>query len=109
MRVSNFDPANISDPVDFQRIVSIVLRDLVLIVNGGLQFSDNFQSKILTVEFTTANTEVRVDHNLSRIPTGYLVLKLSAAAIIYDGSTANTNQNAFLKASAPCTALVMLF
>lgn len=109
MKVTNFDASNVSDPVEFQRVVSIVLKDLVGVANGGVLFSDNFSAKILSVEFTASNTEVRIDHNLGRVPSGYLPLKLSAAAIIYDGQSSNTTQTAFLKASAACTATIMLF
>lgn len=109
MKLINLNASNLQDIEEFRRIVSILLENVVSILNNGILFSDNFSSKIQSVEFGAANTEVQVQHNLNRIPTGYLVLKLSAAAIIYDGTTSNTNTNAFLRASAPCTATIMLF
>lgn len=109
MKLINLNASNLVDPVEFQRVVSILLENLVGIINNGILFSDNFSSKIQSVEFTAANTDVQIQHNLGRVPAGYLVFKLSAAAIVYDGATANTTTNAFLRSSAPCTATIMLF
>lgn len=109
MKLINLSTTNLTDEAEFRRVATILFENIVSILNSGILFSDNFSSKIQSVEFSAANTEVQVQHNLGRVPTGYLVFKLSAAAIVYDGSTANTETNAFLRGSAPCTATVMLF
>lgn len=108
MKISNFDPSNL-DGEEFKRIVSILLNNMVSALNGGLTFQDNFSQSTQSVQFTAANTEVTVNHNIGRIPVGYLVLGLDQAAIVYNGVQENTSQSLFLRASAPCTATVMLF
>ena len=107
-KISNFDPSN-TDGEEFKRIVSILLNSIVSAINGGLTFSDNFSQNTQSVTFTAANAEVVVNHNIGRIPVGYLVLGNSAAAIVYNSDTAFTTQSIFLKASAPTTATIMLF
>jgi len=44
-----------------------------------------------------ANTEFAVTHNLNRIPTGYNVVLLTAAAHVYIGPTPWTTTQIFLK------------
>lgn len=108
MKVPHFDPSNLEKD-EFRRIVSILLNAITSILNGGAVFSDNFSQSTQSVTFGAANTEVTVNHNIGRIPVGYLVLGNDSAATIYNGTTAFSAQAIFLRASAPCTATIMLF
>lgn len=109
MKISNFNVSNITEPKEFQRMASILLGNMISVLNGGIVFADNFNSNVQSVTFDSANTEVRIEHNLGRVPTGYLPLNLSAASSIYNGASANTTQFVFLRASAPVTTTIMLF
>jgi len=84
---------------------------LAQIVNGGLKFSDNFDAEIKTVaDSGNINTEFIVAHTLKRIPSGYIVVKINKAAVVYESGTAWTNTNIYLKASvANCTLTVLVF
>lgn len=107
-KVSNFDTGNV-DAATFQRYSTKQMQDIVNVLNKGVLFADNFDAQIIDVVFSAANTSTAVTHNLQRTALGYYPLKLSAAAIIYDGSGSNTQNEISLKASAACTAKVLIF
>ena len=56
----------------------------------------------------TANTEDTVAHNLDRIPSGIWVGIPDKSAIIYQGTTAWTRSNIFIKASAATVTVNVL-
>ena len=80
----------------FQRLVD----QLGQILNKGVKFEDNFNCDIL--DFTTPvvrDTEFTVAHTLKRIPIGYIVIRSTnlGPALLYDGPTAWTTTNIYLK------------
>lgn len=106
--VSNFDTSN-TDQKNFQRYSSKQMQDVVRILNKGILFADNFDGSIVTANFTAANTNLSLTHNLNRIPTGYVALSLSAAMIIYSGTTESSETQITLKSSAVGTAVILIF
>lgn len=91
-------------------------------INGGLQIGTivdptvdpsgispvNIQGK--WAKATTpagANTEFAVTHNLNYIPLGYDVKRIDKAAIIYDGTTAWTITQIFLKCNVATVAVTL--
>lgn len=93
---------------EFQRFASIWIKAANDIINGQLDFG-NFRAQTLSITFIASGTEVASPHNLGRTPTGYLVTGANAAMSVYDGSTANTESNLYLRANASGTARVIVF
>ena len=89
--------------------VAQFLDNIKELLNSGLRFSDNFDARIVSATFTAANTDLSVSHSLGRVPTGYVVLSLSASMIVYTGASAWTSSTISLKASAAGTASLLLF
>lgn len=106
---SNYDLSNINDPTQFMQYSSIMNNDMANAINGGLQFDQNMSTQTVSVVFASADTEVVIPQSLNRVPTGYLIGGLSVASIVYTSTTAWTGATIYLKASMPCTALVVIF
>jgi len=56
----------------------------------------------------TANTEDTVAHPLGRVPLGYIPVRWDKSAVLYDGTTAWTTTNFYLKSSAATVAWTLL-
>lgn len=88
----------------FDKAISQEFRNFVLdlanILNKGVRFADNFDMNILSVTDTgTANSENTVNHTLRRVPLGYIVISRTSAGVIYNGSTAWTVDDIFIKST----------
>lgn len=80
------------------------------VVNNGLSFADNFKSQTIIVNFTVANTDTQIRHQLGSIPVGYIPIGKSVSLDIYDGSTDVFNKTfVTLKSSAIGTATILIF
>ena len=75
---------------------------------GPAVLSPRFQGQEpAEVEFAAMDVDVEVQHRLGRIPQGFLVIGLSEAMVVYNGSAAPTESSFTLRSSAPGTALVL--
>ncbi len=83
---------------DLRRFASACVQDIVNQINGKISFNDNIQGVDVNVFFPNANIDVPTFHNLGYVPSGFLVVGLDSAAIIYS-NTASTSTNSFLKSS----------
>ncbi len=112
-------PATQGQPAEFQTAMIKWCRELgeaLLkystklgdIINGGLRVSENLDVQIKTITIAAADTEETVSHTLKRIPAGYLVIGIDKAAIIYDGSTAWTATNLYIKTNTADTTVKLL-
>ena len=90
------------------KFVDLFFQDVISVVNGGLDFSTNFNCKLISVVFSAANTNVVTPHGLGRTPTGYIIMNASAATSVYNGTGTNTTQIG-LKASSPATVGLIVF
>lgn len=88
---------------------TIILRELVQVINGKLDLKTNVRANIKEVTFTGASTTVSVLHQLGRVPEGYLVVGKSAAIHVFDGSKANTDELLYVQASAAGSAKLWIF
>lgn len=82
---------------------------LEAILNRGFRFEDNADARM--TEFTssgTPNAENTIPHLLGKVPTGYLVYRKDKAAHLYDGTTAWTNANIYLKSDVATVAFKMI-
>lgn len=99
---------------DVRKYVEDTARILKKISFGdGTNTSDsqNTDTSFLTgVSNAVANTETIFNHNLGRVPVGYIVVKLDKAATIYSGTTAWTSSTISLKSDVITTGFsVILF
>lgn len=101
--------SNVTDLEDLKRYTQQFLSDVFDRVNGQLEYDLNLRTKTVSVTFAASNTQVAVGHNLGKTPTGFIVAGLSVSATIYNGTTAFDKSNIYIKASAPCTAKVIIF
>lgn len=103
------DFSNIKDWTAAARYISSMFLEVVSILNGGLNFSENANITFASVNFVATNSEIRVPHSLGRTPTGYALAGQSVAMRIYDGLTANDSKNIYIKSDALGSATVMIF
>lgn len=89
--------------------LSMYLKDVYNILVKGITPQDNFRGALLEVEFDSANTDTKIRHGLSFVPSNYFVVGLSVEMVIYDGDTDNTLEFMYLQSSAIGTARVFVF
>ncbi len=80
-----------TDPVEFDRYISICVGQIIDVLNNGLSFKDNFTGNIVTVDFPNTTTAVNIPHNLGRKPEGYISIGQSSGGIVYDGGVSSAN------------------
>jgi hypothetical protein len=95
-----------------QTVVSVEqsVRDILKALASRLTFIDNFLSKVMGPIVTpgTANTEFTVQHNMGRVPIGY-IWNVDQACTVYDSRRANwTDQQLFLKCSVVSANLYLV-
>lgn len=102
--------SNIPSFQDFQRFASALVNQLTQIINGNLNFKDNFKSSgPFTVAFPNGSTVMPVTHTLGIIPTGVLVIKLDSGQTIYAPSQSTydwTTSTIYLQASGKVNATI---
>lgn len=96
-------------PEELTRYITQFLNEVVQVVNGRLEFNANIRGNFRDVSFTAANTNKAVSHGLGRTPQGYIVTKLSANMVVYDGSSDNNEDTIYLRASAIGNATIFIF
>src|SRR5215469_9223478 len=90
----------------FIRMMAQMWNILATTINGNISFGDGTSINningtwINTVTPNTPNTDFTLNHNLQRLPVGYLIMKKSAACDIYTGSVAPTSTAVTLRATA---------
>lgn len=103
------DFTNLETLEDVKRYASIAVGQIKDALNGLLTFQDNFQSQIVSVSFASVNTDVQISHSLGRVPTGYLHIRSTAAMVLYDGASANTDALLYIRSNGVGTATVLIF
>lgn len=94
---------------DLPRFLTLFGEQVARILNNGLDFETNFNSKLVSLTFSSANVDTSVAHGLGRVPSGYIIIGLSADLTVYDGIGTNTTTNLFLRASATGTARLLVY
>ncbi len=102
--------SNITTQSDLQRFLSAFVSQITQQVNGSLQFHANIATTPpIVVGFTSG--VIGVSHGLGRVPGGFLVVNLTAAASIYSpqgAAYAWTANAVYLQSSAGVTATLFL-
>lgn len=96
---------------DLERSLDKQFEKIGEILNKGLRFADNFDAYIgaLTTN-ATPGVETAIAHGLKRVPSGFLVIQKDKAAHIYNGSTAWTADNIYVRSDvASVTATLIIF
>lgn len=99
--------SNVKTFDDLSRYSSMVIGDIVAQINGKIGFV-NLQKQVIPVNFTAANIEVQIPHNLGYVPNGYYQIGANAATQVYN-TTESTANFLFLKSSAIATVKVYVF
>lgn len=105
---TSVDPKNAENWEELRRYTSKFIAEVKKTVNGFLSFQDNFRGIILETEFTAANADTALRHNLGYKPNYYLVLNRSASMVIYDGAADTTTEVIYLKSSAIGSANILV-
>jgi hypothetical protein len=96
-------------PEEVQRFVDLFCNDVTQTVNGNLDFSTNFNCRVVTATFGAANTDTAVSHTLGRAVAGYFPVSKSVAMDVYSGSKASTTSIIYLKSTAAGSATLVVF
>jgi hypothetical protein len=94
---------------ELPRWLTIFLSQVKNVLNNGITPQDNWDGQIVSVTFSSADTDTLVSTRLRRIPTGYIVLSRDAALTVYDGDLSSSVGNIYLRASATGTARILVF
>ena len=100
--------SNLKTVEELSRYYSIVVDEIKAILNGKISFSENVEVSSVSVTFTSAGTEVIVNHTLQVIPIGYVVIGRDSDFTVYDGITSWTAQYISLRASASGNARILV-
>lgn len=96
---------------NLERALDTFCEAVRTILNKGLRPSDNFDSYETTITTNaTPGVETAIAHGLKRVPTGYWIVKRNKAAHVYDGATAFTSENIYVRSDvASVTAKIIVF
>ncbi len=106
--ISNVDTSNLTDK-DFKIYVSRFVKEVISTLNNGITIDDNISCKVVSVVFTAASVESRIEHGLGRVPVGYIQIGQSAVLTVFNGATTTTNQNIYLQSSAAGTVKLLIW
>jgi heptaprenylglyceryl phosphate synthase len=95
---------------DLSRSLNDLIVNLSVLLDGGLRFVDNMSVELVTlVSSGTPDAENTVAHGLKRVPTGYIIVGLDKAAIVYNGSAPTTTTLPLKVNVATVTAKILVF
>lgn len=78
------------------------------IINGGIRLHENIDCTVVSTTTPGANVELAVAHTLRRVPTGFIVVNINKAAIIYDSGTTWTTAYIYIKCDQNNTTVKLL-
>lgn len=101
---------NITDFKEFMRYCAQAVDDIQTVVNGQVEFDQNFKSQTVIVTFNDANSDVMIRHNLNKVGVNYIVSNKNIASDFYHGSGADTLSTIYLRSTvAGVTATIVLY
>jgi hypothetical protein len=95
----------------FVQMIGKMWNNLAQLINGNVSFGDGTNADNINGAWANVvtplapNTDFTINHNLNRIPAGYLVMKKDRAVDVYDGSIAATTTQITLKATVASAAI----
>lgn len=100
---------NSSDLEALTRYASQCVDGIVTAINGNLNFQENLQISLVSVNFSAANQSQTIAHNLGRMPAGYIITSRTVNGNVFDGSGGLTTDIANLQASVVGTYGLLFF
>lgn len=121
VKTSKFVESNVlKDEVEIERdrnrSIDTDIGNIVLALQGRVRFgtgADGDRGENIAGEFQvytsngSANTEDTIAHTLGSTPIGYIVLKQDKASNVYEGGTAWTSTNIYLKQTGTSVATTL--
>ena len=104
-----YDLSNISDPQAFLSPASQIISEMGDDINGKLEFDKNIKTQTVVVNFSAANTDTTVPHQLSKTGVCYFPVSKSLSCDVYHGTTPDNNSNLFLRCTVKATVTLVLF
>lgn len=92
-----------------RRFIGDTMNRILQVVNGNLEIGFNLKMVVIDAVFSAANTSVRFEHGLGKVPTGYVLCKSNVSATIFDGTSDNTASTIFLQSSSVANTKVLIF
>jgi hypothetical protein len=94
---------------ELSKSIDRISSALDLVFANGVGVSDNLDCRVVSLSTSaTPDAENTVAHSLSRVPSGYIVVKRNKAAIVYDGTTTWTKTNIYVKCDVASTAVTLI-
>lgn len=102
------DVSQVNGLDEVKKFTAMNFKTIVNEINGRLNFVSNIEAAgPYQVEFPNGSDVVIVTHNLSRVPTGFLVINLDSGIVVFKPATpAWTNSRIYLQATAAGSALI---
>jgi len=96
---------------DLNNALEAFINSISLILDRGISFLDNVDCVLVTfTSSATPDAENTISHLLGKIPSGFIVYSQDKAGSFYDGSTAFTASNIYVKCdTASVTAKIIIF
>ena len=96
---------------DLNNALEAFINSISLILDRGISFFDNVDCVLVTfTSSATPDAENTISHLLGKIPSGFIVYSQDKAGSFYDGSTAFTASNIYVKCdTASVTAKIIIF
>lgn len=108
-RVTESTDMTQAKPEELPAVIERFSQNVADALNGGLDFHTNFNGALVTANFTAANTDTAIAHNLGRIPAGYIKTSQGSALNIFDGVVKSTTKIIYLQSSAIGTAGLLIY
>lgn len=102
------DVSNVGTWEELRRFAGSAIRDIITVINGGVDLVDNCATRSLTVTFTAAGS-VTVDHGLGRVPRGYVIVGRTTNIQVFDGVTLSTDKLLSLQTSGAGVVRILVF
>lgn len=99
----------IKDPLEFIRQAATLLSDIVLMINGKIEFGDNIKSQVVSVSFTASDTDTAVNHGLNKTGVNYFPTTKNVTCDIYSGNRSANNQTIYLRSTQVASVTLVLF
>lgn len=103
------DVSNVESWEELRRFAASCFNAIVSECNGRLGLQDNLQTGTLEFNIAAAGQEVGVGHGLGFVPNGFIPIKNSTGAVLFNGSTENTKDTIYFRATGAGAFKALVF
>lgn len=97
------------EDADKFRYIQLALQDIIQQLNGNIEITTNLKISIVDTNFASANVNTTINHNLGRVPQGYIEVGKSVSLNVYDGTVNSSTQTITLRSSAVGRAKLLFY